>query len=608
MALAEQIIEKREARNTMLFLQQYGISVTLAAKIYKRYGGDTYRIVRENPYRLAEEVRGIGFKTADDIALKMNIPMDSDYRIRAAALYVLQDAVGNGNTYLPKEELLAGTEGLLSLQIADFDHLLQDLSIERKVRINRIGSEQRVYLASLFVTEQNTALRLKEMNLTDRSVTKEEVFGKLEEIEKESGIRLDALQKEAVLAAAQNGVTIITGGPGTGKTTTINAIIRFFIREGLDLLLAAPTGRASKRMTEATGYEALTVHRMLEADGNPEEGDRTHFKRDEDHPLEADVIIVDEMSMVDLFLMNALLRALTPGMRLVLVGDADQLPSVGPGSVLRDLIDSACFPVVRLNKIFRQSENSRIVVNAHKINAGEVVPLEQSDDFIFVTRENPGEIVGATITLLKEKLPRHVGAKTEDLQVLCPMKKGPLGVENLNKMLQEAFNPKAPEKREKELADRFFREGDKVMQIRNDYDLQWEIPGTVPPAHGTGVFNGDIGFIREISYFSETVTVEFEEGRTVRYPFSQCDELELAYAVTIHKSQGSEYPAVILPLHSGPELLLTRNLLYTAVTRAKKCVVIVGRYRTFLRMIENHDRIRRLSGLREMLASAHEFT
>ena len=606
MELAAQIIEKREARNTMLFLQQYGITVTMAAKIYRRFGTETYAILKENPYRLAEEVRGIGFRTADAIALKMNVPMDSEYRIRAAALFVLQEAAGNGNTYLPKDMLIAGTEGLLSMQVSDFDHLLQDLAVSRKVRVVRSGYEERVYLASLYVTEQNTALRLKEMNLTDETVTDEEVFGKLALVEKESRIALDPLQAEAVRTAAGNGVTIITGGPGTGKTTTINALIGFFIREGMDLLLAAPTGRAAKRMTEATGYEALTVHRMLEAEGNPEDGERVSFKRTEDRPLEADVIIVDEMSMVDIFLMNALLRALTPGMRLILVGDADQLPSVGPGNVLRDLIDSDCFPVVRLNKIFRQSENSRIIVNAHKINAGEAVPLEQSDDFIFVKRELPGEIMGATVTLLKDKLPKHVHARTEDLQVLCPMKKGPLGVENMNRELQAAFNPKTPGKREREFGDRIFREGDKVMQIRNDYDLEWEIPGTVPRVRGKGVFNGDIGFIREINYFAENLTVEFEEKKTAVYPFSECDSLELAYAVTIHKSQGSEYPAVILPLHSGPDMLMNRNLLYTAVTRAKACVVIVGRYPTFLRMIENHDRTKRLSGLKEMIITAHE--
>ena len=606
MEIAADTAEKRELRSAMLFLQQYGITLNLAAKIYKRYGAELYRVIRENPYRIAEDIDGVGFKSADEIARQMNMPMDSEFRVRSAALYVLGQATQNGHTFLPKDELYTHTEGLLESELHDFEHLLSEIAADGKIVIRRSGAEVRVYLRAFYRMEQETALLLRDLNLRDETITDGEVSEKLSRIEKEGRIELDVLQREAVKQAVMNGVTVITGGPGTGKTTAINTMIRYFLREGLDILLAAPTGRAAKRMSEATGFEAQTIHRMLELSGDPESGGRAHFNRNEDLPLEADAVIIDEMSMVDISVFHALLKAMLPGMRLILVGDADQLPSVGPGEVLRDLIRSDCFPVVKLNKIFRQAEESDIIVNAHKINEGQnVEPKKGSKDFLFILRDDPGRTIGATITLLRDKLPDYVHADMNELQVLTPMRKGALGVENLNKVLQEALNPKASNKLEHEFSFGIFREGDKVMQIKNDYQLGWTVGRGGLKEQGQGVFNGDIGKIVFISPFDETVTVEFEEGRTVVYPFSACDELELAYAVTIHKSQGSEYPAVILPLISGPRMLMTRNLLYTGITRAAKCVAVVGKYETFAEMIRNNPELRRYSGLKEMIQESY---
>ena len=606
MDIAVQTVEKRETRNAVLFLQQYGISLGMSARIYKQYGTDLYTIIRENPYRLADDIVGIGFRKADEIAQKMNIPADSEYRIRSAVMYVLTQAGTNGNTYLPKDELLLETEKLLETEIAEFDRLLQDLMIDRRITVKKDGPGYRVYLRAFYRMEGECARMLHDMNICDGTVSDPEIAAKLKTIERDEKLQLDEMQRKAVFEAVKNGITIITGGPGTGKTTAINTMIRYFIREGLDIMLAAPTGRAAKRMTEATGYAAQTIHRMLELSGDPEGYGHARFGLNEDAPLEADVVIVDEMSMVDITIFHALLKAMVPGMRLVMVGDVDQLPSVGPGEVLRDLIRSDYFPVVKLSHIFRQSEESDIVVNAHLINEGQIVEPKRSKDFLFIPRDQAGVITGAVITLLKDKLPGYVHADTRELQVLTPMRKGILGVENLNRVLQEALNPPSQRKNEKQFSFGLFREGDKVMQIRNDYQIEWTAGDGAFAEHGTGVFNGDTGTIRLISHFDETVTVEYEDRRVVVYPFANCDELELAYAVTIHKSQGSEYPAVILPLLSGPSMLMTRNLLYTGVTRAKSCVCIVGKYDTFVQMIRNSRELQRYSGLKDMIKEAYE--
>lgn len=406
------------------------------------------------------------------------------------------------------------------------------------------------------------------------------------------------------MEAARRGIMVLTGGPGTGKTTTINAMIHFFESEGMDIYLAAPTGRAAKRMTEATGYEAQTIHRLLEVSGNPEDENIGGFQRNAENPLEADVVIIDEMSMVDLPLMYALLGAIMPGTRLILVGDRNQLPSVGPGSVLKDIIDSGCFPVVMLTKIFRQAGESDIVVNAHKINRGEEVVLDnKSRDFFFLKRQDPNMIISNVITLIQKKLPKYVDARPYDIQVLTPMRKGVLGVERLNRILQEYLNPPEAGKKEKEYSDRIFREGDKVMQIKNNYQLEWEISTRYGMTidKGLGVFNGDMGIVREINTYEETVTVEYDEKKKVKYPYHLLEELELAYAVTIHKSQGSEYPAVVIPLLQGPRQLYHRNLLYTAVTRARKCVTLVGSDTVFQDMIHNTNEQNRNTSLAERI-------
>ena len=578
--IAEQVEEKADMRKAMMFLQKYGISQTLGVKIYQQYKQDMYRILKENPYKMAEDINGIGFKMADEIASRIGIHTDSDYRIRSGLLYILLLATGEGHVYLPKKLLLERAQQLLGVQADYMEKHLTDLAIDRKIVIKEIETDhtekqQVVYASQYYQIELHTAQMLHELNVKDTA----------------EKIDLDEKQQEAIKEAVRNGLMVITGGPGTGKTTTINAIIRYFEMEGLDIYLAAPTGRAAKRMTEATGYEAKTIHRLLELTGIPEESSaRVHFERNAQNPLEADVIIIDEMSMVDIFLMHALLSAVVTGTRLILVGDVNQLPSVGPGSVLKDIIRSGEFPVVELTKIFRQASQSDIVVNAHKINQGIPVVLDnKSMDFFFLKRYDANVIISIVITLIQKKLPKFVDAQPYDIQVLTPMRKGLLGVERLNGILQQYLNPPEKEKKEKEHGNGLFREGDKVMQIKNNYQIEWEVRGLygIPVEKGVGVFNGDTGILREINTFAETVTVEFDERKFVEYSFKQLDELELAYAITIHKAQGSEYPAVIIPLLGGPKMLMNRNLLYTAVTRARKCVTLVGDEKTFEEMENN---------------------
>jgi exodeoxyribonuclease V alpha subunit len=587
-AIADQVYEKRDMRKAMIFLQQFGITNALAVKIYKQYGADIYQVLQENPYRLADDIGGVGFRIADEIAMRAGVQPDSEYRVKCAITYVLQQAGGEGHVYLPKELLVNRASQLLGVAVENIDQHLMDMAIARKLVIKQEEDQERIYSSSSYYIEMSTARMLCDLNISGE-IDETVILHKIAAIEKETGTILDERQKEAVIESVRCGLLVITGGPGTGKTTTINTLISYFESEGLQILLAAPTGRAAKRMTEATGYEARTIHRLLEVAGGAEDA-ATGFDRNAEHPLDADVIIIDEMSMVDCYLMHALLDAVTVGTRLIMVGDRNQLPSVGPGSILKDIIESKQVPVVRLTRIFRQASESDIVVNAHKINRGERVSLDnKSRDFFFLKRNDANVIISIVIQLIRDKLPRYVDASPYDIQVLTPMRKGLLGVERLNRILQEYLNPPDQNKREHEQNGQIFREGDKVMQIRNNYQIEWEIRGRygIPIEKGVGIFNGDMGVVREINLQTERVTVEFDEQRMVEYPYSGLEELELAYAVTIHKSQGSEYPAVVIPLLTGPRMLMNRNLLYTAVTRARKCVTIVGEEDTFNQMIDN---------------------
>ena len=606
MAIGEQVEAKKEMRQAMMFLQEYGISMNLAVKIYQEYGPRMYSILKENPYRLADDIPGVGFKMADEIAQRAGLFTDSDYRIKSGIFYTLLQAVGNGHTYLPEKELKANAAELLQIHPEDMDKHLMDLQMEKKIIVKGLPEGERIiYSSQYYYLELNAAKMLWDLNIRGE-IPRETIEKRLEQIQASESIELDEMQQQAVLEAVNSGLLIITGGPGTGKTTTINTIIQYFEMEGMEIQLAAPTGRAAKRMTEATGYEARTIHRMLELTGMPGEKEVTgmHFERNEENPLDADVIIIDEMSMVDINLLHSLLKAIPVGTRLILVGDVNQLPSVGPGNVLRDIIDSGQFNVVKLTKIFRQAAESDIIVNAHRINDGLQIPLgKPSRDFLFIKRDTPDAIISAMITLVQKKLPDYVHADPMEIQIMTPMRKGALGVERLNQILQSFLNPPDKKKAEKELNGTIWRIGDKVMQIKNNYQMEWEIRNRygIPVDKGMGVFNGDIGRIREINEFAETITVEFDEGRMAEYLFKQTEELELAYAITIHKSQGSEYPAVVIPVHSGPRMLMNRNLIYTGVTRARTCVCLVGIPETFQAMADNTMEQKRYSGLKERI-------
>ncbi|WP_418405119.1 ATP-dependent RecD-like DNA helicase [Blautia sp.] len=610
--IAMQVAEKADMRKAMMFLQKYGISLNLGARIYQKYGETVYSVLQENPYRLADDISGIGFKIADEIAYRIGIHTDSDYRIRSGMMYTLLQASRDGHVYLPKEELFQKSSELLGVDSSYMEKHLMDLSVDRKLVQKEKDGEILVYPTLYYYLELNTARMLKELDILYPE--EPEMMNKqILQIEKETETVLDEMQKKAVTEAACHGLFILTGGPGTGKTTTINAIIRYFEGQGAEIRLAAPTGRAAKRMTEATGYEAQTIHRLLELTGMPEDNDQNaqavHFERNAENPLEADVIIIDEMSMVDIQLMHSLLQAVIAGTRLILVGDENQLPSVGPGNVLHDIIQSQAFPVIELTKIFRQASESDIVVNAHKINRGEQILLNnKSRDFFFLKRYDADIIIRVVIALIQEKLPRYVEAKPFDIQVLTPMRKGLLGVERLNQILQRYLNPPDAAKKEREGMHGLLREGDKVMQIRNNYQMEWEIRGRygIPIEKGIGIFNGDTGILRTINEFAETAEVEFEDGRWAEYSFKQLEELELAYAITIHKSQGSEYPAVVIPILSGPKMLLNRNLLYTAVTRARKCVTVVGSEETLREMIRNEKQQQRYSSLDQRICEMEE--
>lgn len=605
MDISDQMLDRRDQRSAMLLLSSYGIGSTLSMRIFKQYGRDLGRVLEENPYRLAEEVDGVGFKIADSIAAKNGFAIDSDFRIECGILYVLSQTAGNGHTYLPNEELANYASELLGVEPSDVEALIPEMVMDKKL----VTKGKDIYLPPYYRAEAGTAkllLTLDEEYETEMA----EIDRVIAEAERDEGWHLDEVQRRAVQEAAGHGIFVLTGGPGTGKTTTIRTMLRFFNEQGLDISLCAPTGRAAKRMSEATGFPAQTIHRLLglgggkdkdEKDGSAENRNN-NISYNASHPLESDVVIVDEVSMVDILLMYALAKAVPIGARLILVGDANQLPSVGPGNVLKDIIHSGAFSVVTLERIFRQGNQSDIVENAHSINRGEHVSLNnKSSDFFFAKSRDADKIVAKTCSYLKpDSLPKYVGAEVFDVQVLTPTRKGNLGVERLNSILQRNLNPPSPDKAELESGSRVFRVGDKVMQIKNNYDISWEIRGKYGIAvdSGEGIFNGDIGIVTDIDPFGKITTIVFDDNRTAEYPFQQLDEIEHAYAVTIHKSQGSEYPAIIIPLLPGPRLLYNRNLLYTAITRAKKCVVVIGDEDTFNNMIDNATESRRYSGLR----------
>lgn len=607
--IAIQVCEKKDMRRAMLFLQDYGMTDKLAVKVYEYYGDAIYDVLKTNPYRIAEEIDGVGFKTADEIALGSGILINSEYRIRCGVVYALTQAMMGGHTCLPQEKLIEESVRLLSVDADDIQVEISNLVVEHRIMMRQEEEKGPVfiYAPSAFRAESECAYKLEELNVRFfetgedcMSAEESRILDKIAKIEDGSGIVLDEMQRRAVLEAIQNGVMILTGGPGTGKTTTIHIMLRYFEEEQMEIALAAPTGRAAKRMTEACGMEARTIHRLLEVNGGGDDSSGS-FGRNEEYPLEADVIIVDEMSMVDIFLFKALLAAIPKGVHLIMVGDVDQLPSVGPGCVLKDVIDSGCYATVALQNIFRQAAESEIVMNAHRIHDGKepVVHNKESKDFYFLERSQPVEIYNNIIKLVSDMLPRYVGIDPMDVQVLTPMRKGALGVEELNVVLQKYLNPASVEKREHAYGDLLFREGDKVMQTKNNYKLEWEIRGNynLVIKKGEGIFNGDVGIVREINDYASFMIIEFDDGRIVQYPYENLDELELAYAITIHKSQGSEYPAVVIPLFGVPGLLIYRNLLYTGVTRAKSCVTLIGSSQIMNQMILNENKQRRYTGL-----------
>ena len=601
MSIADQIIEKKSMRKAMIFLGELGIGMNLAVKLYKQYDENIYQIIKENPYKLADDMEGVGFKIADSIAMKSGVELNSPYRIKSGILYTMRQAVAAGHTYVPMNKLCEKTANMLGTFIDNEEDILMELIMERKIKITDVDGKKGVYLTSMYNTEINIARRLVDLDVHYR-VDEKDFEAQLSRIEAAEAIELDELQRNAVKTSVMNGFTVITGGPGTGKTTTINTIIKYFDSQGLEIRLAAPTGRAAKRMTETTGWEAQTIHRLLELSGAlEEESKNATFGRNEDNPLEADVIIIDEASMVDVFLMNSLLKAICVGTRLILVGDANQLPSVGPGNVLNDIIAAERFEVVRLTKIFRQAQASDIVVNAHRINQGEYFEIgPASKDFPFIKRPDANSIINAIVTLVKTKLPAYTDCTVNEIQVLTPTRKGTLGVERLNTILQQYLNPNEDGcKVEKEIGGIIFREGDKVMQIRNNYQKNWELQGRNGYIidSGLGIFNGDTGIIDNINLYMSEITVRFDDGKYVVYNFKETDDLEHAYAITVHKSQGSEYPAVVLPLLDGPRPLMNRNILYTAVTRAKKCICVVGSENTFFEMVSNENDQKRYTSL-----------
>ena len=599
-SIATQMSERHELRNVVMFMQKYGISNSMAIKLYDEYGSQIKSIILNNPYKLAREVNGIGFKRADEIAAKTGVKLDSEFRIQCGIIHCLKEASTDGHTYLPREELIRSAYELLGVCESDIERQLDELKIERQ--LIEVKSEDRlnIYLTEYYQIEKNCAVKLLTLARYSDRISASELDSEIKSIESELDIELHDLQREAVIKALSEGLFILTGGPGTGKTTTIKSIISGLERRNLRFVLAAPTGRAAKRMSETTGYEASTIHRLLSIKHNPEERADAYFEMNEDNPLDVDAVIIDEASMVDILLFNSLLKAISPGCKLIIVGDSNQLPSVGPGQVLKDMLDSGVCPNVELKYIFRQSNESHIVTYAHMINNGEQIDFTTKyEDFFLLKRDNYEEIRQALLYLICEKLPKHFNTSPMQIQVLTPMKKGALGVWELNRILQECINPPSDKKVELEYGENIFRVGDKVMQTKNNYDMEWNIMSTygISAQRGKGVFNGDIGIIDHINKPSRLIRITFDDGREAEYSYETLEELELAYAITIHKSQGSEYPVVIMPLLGGPRSLLYRNLLYTGVTRAKDCVVILGSENTVKEMIRCENENRRYTGL-----------
>ena len=607
-AIAIQFEDKKSMRQAMIFLQKFGISNQLAVRVFKQYGDRIYEVLKTNPYLLADDMEGVGFKIADAIAAKAGIARESEYRIISGILYTLSLASGEGHMYLPREILENRSANLLEVPIELITPVIDNLSMEKRLVIRENAGETAVYSTRAFRVELSCAAMLHDLLLAGNEDDQSETAAiekEIKRIEQQINLTLDEVQRQAVVSAVTKGVFILSGGPGTGKTTTTKMIIEYFRSKEMDFLLAAPTGRAAKRMQETTGCEASTIHRMLELSGMADgEKSAAHFERNEDNPLEVDAVVIDEMSMVDIYLFHSLLKAIPMGTRLILVGDANQLPSVGPGQVLRDLMESGLISSVTLQKIFRQAGESDIVMNAHGVHRGEHIELStKSKDFFFLERKDSEVIQAQMVKFILGTLPEYAKAKPLEIQVLTPTRTGPLGVAVLNKGLQDALNPQDGSKSEYAYGEMLLREGDKVMQIRNDYQLEWVIPGlyNIPIARGLGVFNGDMGILREVNEATQTLTVEFDGGKVVQYPFSAADELELAYAVTVHKSQGSEYPGVIIPLLAVPPMLASRNILYTAITRARNCCVILGSRDVIYSMIDN-DRVQmRYSGFANVL-------
>lgn len=595
----ESYCKQREVKNIMVFLQTYGVTPNQCMKIYKRFGSESISIVKNNPYILTEEISGIGFKTADKIARSLGVEADSPFRIQSGIKYVINEFCSLGNTYMPIDKLLKEGADILNVSREEVEKNVVESALDGKIKIETIENVDCVFTLPYYYCELGVTKKILTLAFGQYEKLNIDIESEIKEFEDEHNIKFAPSQKEAIEGIVDNGIEVITGGPGTGKTTIINCIINIFERAGMKVSMGAPTGRAAKRMTEATGRESKTIHRLLELGYNND--DSMAFFKDEESPLECDVLIVDEASMIDVVLMNSLLKAVGAGTRLIIVGDVDQLPSVGPGNVLRDIIQSKCVKVVRLKDIFRQAQESMIIVNAHKINSGEMPLLnEKNKDFYFIKEEAQEKILDTLIQLINIRLPKFNSEwnKMQHIQILSPMRKGTLGVYNLNLKLQEILNPRDRAKKEKQYRDMYFRVGDKVMQTKNNYSIKWTRIGGSGENEGIGVFNGDVGFIDAIDEESDIITVIFDDERKVVYENMYLDELDLAYAITIHKSQGSEFPVVIMPAFMGPPLLMNRNLLYTGITRAKQMVVLVGSPKALHFMIENNRGFERYSSLK----------